>query len=205
MTQRQRKQELTPDFLVKAYCLGFFPMAESRRGPIAWYSPDPRAIIPLSEFQPHRSLRRKVQSGAFNITMNTAFENVISACADRDPTWISDEIISAYTRLHQQGVAHSVETWHESSLVGGLYGVAIRGAFFGESMFARVSDASKVALVHLIDHLRNRGFLLLDTQMINPHVKSLGAIEISREHYLAFLEQALAADASFLPQYNTTV
>lgn len=199
MTQRQRRQELIPDFLVKAYCQGFFPMAESRHGPIAWYSPDPRAIIPLAAFRPHRSLRRTVHSGIFRVTMNTAFEEVIRACADRDPTWISDEIILAYTRLHQQGVAHSVETWKESSLVGGLYGVAIRGAFFGESMFARVSDASKVALVRLIDHLKNRGFLLLDTQMINPHVKSLGAIEISREEYLAFLDRALATEAFFCP------
>lgn len=199
MTQQMRRQELTPDFLVKAYCQGFFPMAESRHGPIAWYSPDPRAIIPVAEFRPHRSLRRTVHSGVFRVTINAAFEDVIRTCADRDSTWISDEIISAYTRLYKQGLAHSVETWKERSLVGGLYGVAIRGAFFGESMFSRVSNASKVALVHLIDHLRNRGILLLDTQMMNPHVKSLGAIEISRTEYLALLTRALAAQTSFMP------
>lgn len=191
--------ELDPDFLVKAYSSGFFPMADPENGEIAWYSPDPRAIIPLMEFQPHRSLRRKVNAGVFTIRINTAFDRVIEACAERKECWISTDIIAAYTALHRLGIAHSVEAWRNDELAGGVYGVSIQGAFFGESMFTRVTDASKAAFVHLIGHLRQRGFLLLDSQMINRHMRSLGAVEIPRQEYLQLLEDALAINTSFLP------
>lgn len=173
-------------------------MADSNTGPISWFSPDPRAILRLEQFKASRSLRQKIRSGYFQIKLNTAFTEVIRACAERPETWISGEIVDAYTRLHFEGHAHSVESWHDGRLAGGLYGVAINGAFFGESMFARETDASKIALVFLVERLRARKFLLLDTQFINPHMKRMGACEIPREEYLALLENALSSPAKFL-------
>ena len=145
-----------------------------------------------------RSLRQTLRKGTFEIRLNTAFGDVIRACAERTDTWISGEIVQAYTQLHQEGHAHSVESWREGTLAGGLYGVAINGAFFGESMFARASDASKAALVSLVQRLRERNFLLLDTQLLNPHMESLGAREIPRAEYLPLLQLALARRCSFL-------
>lgn len=176
---------------------GFFPMAESKNGPIGWFSPDPRCILPLDRFRVPRSLQRVMNRSVFSITVDHSFPSVIQLCADRSETWISEEIIHAYTRLHRLGFSHSVEAWFEGELAGGLYGVAIRGAFFGESMFTRISDASKVCLAFLVQHLIARGFTLLDSQIINDHVRQFGAVEIPREEYLRMLTAALEKDTSF--------
>lgn len=186
---------LTPEVLVNAYMTGYFPMADSSVGSIEWYSPDPRAVIPLDGIKISKSLRKSVEKEIYEIRIDTSFETVMKMCANRngEETWISKEIIDSFTQLHQQGYAHCVESWFEGELVGGLYGVCINGAYFGESMFSRRTDASKVAFVHLTNRLRERGFLLLDSQFINPHMESLGAIEIPRVQYL---EQLLAAISS---------
>jgi leucyl/phenylalanyl-tRNA--protein transferase len=197
MSTRQPEQHIDPDFVVTAYRNGYFPMAESHTGPISWYSPDPRAILPLDEFKISRSLRRTVRSGIYEIRINTAFPRVIRACAGRAETWISDEIVRVYTLLHERGDAHSVEAWHNDRLAGGLYGVAIGGAFFGESMFSAETDASKVALVSLVGRLQERGFLLLDTQFVNAHILQFGAREIPRRAYLKLLELALLVETRF--------
>ena len=189
--------ELDPDFVLMAYCKGYFPMAESQSGPISWYSPDPRAIIPLETFKVSRSLKQRIRKGVFDVRIDVACEQVIRACAERKETWISDDIIRVYSLLHKRGFVHSVESWQGGLLVGGLYGVAIRGAFFGESMFSVVSDASKVALAFLVERLRARRFLLLDTQFMNEHVRQFGAKEIPRKAYLSLLKRAIAVDTSF--------
>jgi leucyl/phenylalanyl-tRNA--protein transferase len=187
--------------LVAAYASGWFPMASE--GEIRWYSPDPRGILPLDAVHVPRRLARVVRSGRFRIEVDRAFVDVMRACAaderDReDPgTWIDDEIIESYTALHDAGIAHSVEAWVDDRLVGGLYGVALRGAFFGESMFHHETDASKVALVALVERLRSRGYLLLDTQWVTPHLEQFGAVEIPRDDYLRRLEQSLTLDCKF--------
>ena len=167
-------------------------------GEIGWFSPDPRGIIPLDAFHVPHGLKRVLKKGIFQIKLDTSFEAVVRACADRPETWISDRIVQSYANLHRLGFAHSVEAWVEDKLVGGLYGVSVQGAFFGESMFHRVPDASKVALVELVNRLNNRGFRLLDTQFVNNHLKQFGAIEISRHEYKHLLKQALAVDVKFL-------
>lgn len=190
------------DLLLAAYASGWFPMADDE-GQLSWYSPDPRGIIPLESFHVPARLRRVIRRGPFRIQVDTVFEQVIRACAEaeRGPgesgTWISEEIVESYVALHELGYAHSVEAWQADALVGGLYGVALRGAFFGESMFHRVTDASKVALAALVDHLRARGFLLLDTQWVTPHLEQFGAIEIPRSDYLHLLERSLKRQATF--------
>lgn len=189
--------ELTPDLLLSAYASGIFPMADDT-GEIRWLAPDPRAIIELDTFKPSRSLRAVCRRGVFEVRVNTAFSEVIAACADRrEGTWISDEIIEAYTRLHELGFAHSVESWQGGLLAGGLYGVSLGGAFFGESMFHRETDASKVALVHLVERMRRRKMVLLDTQFMTDHLATLGAVEISRRAYERRLERAIHCDVSF--------
>ena len=188
--------------LVTAYGSGWFPMATD--GEIRWYSPDPRGILPLDAVHIPRRLARVARSGRFRIEVDRAFVDVIRACAadDRDPldpgTWINNEIIESYTALHEEGIAHSVETWLDDRLVGGLYGVALRGAFFGESMFHRETDASKVALIALVERLRARGYALLDTQWVTPHLEQFGALEIPREDYLRRLERSLRLDCTFV-------
>jgi len=172
-------------------------MADPMSGDISWYSPDPRAVIPLSSFKPSRSLRRKLKRNVFHVTINTAFRKVVGMCADRADTWISSAIVDAYDRLHREGYAHSIESWHGDLLVGGLYGVALGGAFFGESMFSRETDASKVAFAHLVQRLLRNGFVLLDTQFINKHVQTLGAIEIPRSQYLNALREAIPLPTRF--------
>lgn len=172
-------------------------MAESKEGDIYWHAPNPRAIIPLDEAKPSRNLRKKMEKGIFSFTRNKEFEKVIIGCSDREETWISQEIIDTYSELHYLGYAHSVETWQEGKLVGGLYGVSMGGAFFGESMFNYVSDASKAAFYHLIEHLQNKKFMLLDSQYINDFTKKLGAIQISRNLYLNILEKAINLPCSF--------
>jgi leucyl/phenylalanyl-tRNA---protein transferase len=172
-------------------------------GEIRWYSPDPRGILPLDAVHIPRRLARVARQARFRLEIDRAFADVIRACAadDRDPddpgTWISDEIIESYTALHAEGLAHSVEVWRDDRLVGGLYGVALRGAFFGESMFHRETDASKVALVALVERLRARGYVLLDTQWVTPHLEQFGAVEIPRAEYLARLEDSLKLDCRF--------
>jgi leucyl/phenylalanyl-tRNA--protein transferase len=167
-------------------------------GEIYWYDPDPRAILPLDGFHVPRSLRRTMMRGGYEIRVDTAFGQVIRACAEpgpgREETWISGEIIAAYSQLHRLGYAHSVETWVGEELVGGLYGVAVRGLFAGESMFSTVTDASKVALVYLVERLRGRGFRLLDTQYMTEHLRRFGAVEISREAYRLRLQEALGCE-----------
>jgi leucyl/phenylalanyl-tRNA--protein transferase len=190
------------ELLVSAYASGWFPMAVDS-GELRWYSPDPRGIIPLDAFHVPSRLARVVRAGKFRIEIDRDFEAVIRACAeadrqDGDPgTWIDAEIIASYCALHRSGLAHSVEAWLDGELAGGLYGVALGGAFFGESMFHRVTDASKVALVALVDRLRTRGYRLLDLQWVTPHLERFGAVEIPRRKYLRMLEEALAVDVEF--------
>jgi leucyl/phenylalanyl-tRNA---protein transferase len=191
------KQTIDPEFLCSAYCNGYFPMADSMTGEIGWYSPDPRTIFELGTFHISRSLRLTLKRKLLEIRINTRFEEVMRFCAQRQETWISEGIIKSYLQLHQMGLAHSVETWKDQTLVGGLYGVAIRGAFFGESMFSRINDASKVALVHLVERLNVRGYTLLDTQFMTPHLKKFGACEIPRAEYLRRLEEALKVTCQF--------
>jgi leucyl/phenylalanyl-tRNA--protein transferase len=188
---------LLPSVVLIGYENGYFPMAEPTTERIVWHRPDPRAIIPLDRVHIARSLRQVVQRRRFDITFDTSFHAVITHCADRPDTWITAEIIDTYADLHASGHAHSVEAWLNGTLVGGLYGVALGGAFFGESMFSHASNASKVAFVHLILALRQRGFTLLDTQYINEHTASLGAIEISDDHYQLLLADALRQDRTF--------
>jgi leucyl/phenylalanyl-tRNA---protein transferase len=189
------------ELLISAYATGWFPMAVE--GEIRWFSPDPRGILPLDQVHIPKRLARVVRRAPFRIEIDRAFEQVMRECAadDRDPvdpgTWINEEIVESYVALHKRGLAHSVEAWREDRLVGGLYGVALRGAFFGESMFFRETDASKVALAALVDRLRSRGYALLDTQWVTPHLEQFGAIEIPRDEYLRRLARSLALDCSF--------
>jgi len=191
---------IDPQFLCAAYCNGYFPMADSKTGEINWYSPDPRTIFDLNEFHIPRSLTLTLKKKDFEIHINKRFEEVMRACAEREETWISETIIQTYLQLHQVGLAHSVETWKDGKLVGGLYGVAIRGAFFGESMFSRIRDASKIALVNLVARMKERRFTLLDTQYITPHLKRFGAREIPRIAYLKRLEESLTVNCSFIEE-----
>ena len=190
------------ELLVSAYTSGWFPMAVDD-GEIRWYSPDPRGIIPLESFRVPSRLGRVIRAGTFQIELNRAFDAVIRACAetdrrDGDPgTWIDREIIDSYVELHRLGFAHSVEAWQDGRLAGGLYGVALGGAFFGESMFHSKTNASKVALAALVGHLRARGFRLLDIQWVTPHLEQFGALEIPRQSYLELLEEAIAIEAAF--------
>lgn len=193
---------ISSSLLVSAYSSGWFPMAVDD-GEVRWYSPDPRGVIPLDSFHTPSRLARVMRGGKFRVEIDRRFEDVIRACADTERkeedagTWISDEILVSYVELHRRGVAHSVETWQDDRLVGGLYGVALGGAFFGESMFHHVTDASKVALGALVERLRTRGFRLLDVQWVTPHLERFGAIEIPRADYLQQLEQALRVKTDF--------
>ncbi|MBI5471804.1 MAG: leucyl/phenylalanyl-tRNA--protein transferase [Ignavibacteriae bacterium] len=199
----KREPALDPEFLLIAYCSGYFPMASSRTGAIEWYSPDQRAIIPLDNFRISRSLRRVMRRGIFDVRIDTAFERVMRCCAERDDTWISEEIITAYCALHARGYAHSIECWHDNLLAGGLYGVAIRGAFFGESMFSKKTDASKVALAHLVARLTAREYTLLDTQFMTEHLRTVGAVEIPRSAYIQQLSQSLENLCTFVDDENS--
>jgi leucyl/phenylalanyl-tRNA--protein transferase len=193
---------IPPELLVSAYASGWFPMAVEE-GDIRWYSPDPRGVIPLDAFHTPRRLQRVIRQGTFEIAVNRDFEAVIRGCAESDRgedggTWIDSEIFESYCALHVRGLAHSVEAWKDGELAGGLYGVSLKGAFFGESMFHRVTDASKVALAALVERLRERGFALLDVQWVTEHLEQFGAIEIRRREYLKRLERALAVEAEFV-------
>jgi leucyl/phenylalanyl-tRNA--protein transferase len=187
---------ISPELLLQGYRLGVFPMGMSD-GSIQWFSPDPRAILPLDGFKIDHGLRRVLAKKKFDIKVDKSFGEVIRACADRDETWITAKIIASYEHLHDLGCAHSVEAWHQGKLAGGLYGVAIGGAFFGESMFHWVTDASKVALVSLVEIMKARRFVLLDTQWSTPHLERFGAAEISRRAYLRLLARAVELKRSF--------
>ena len=195
---RGDEPNLTPDLLLQAYGVGVFPMSEGRNDPeVFWVDPKRRGVFPLDGFRISRSLARTMRRGHFAVTFDAAFEETVQGCADRDETWINQTIFDLYRALFHRGQAHSVEVWEQKTLVGGVYGVTIGGAFFGESMFSRATDASKVGLAYLVDRLRSSGFLLFDTQFITPHLSSLGAIEISRDAYHKQLKTAIQADASF--------
>lgn len=214
--------QLDAETLIRAYASGHFPMAldderffvgetdddsgddegaEMEAGQeqsrIGWFSPDPRGVIPLEEFHIPHGLKRTLRKKPFEVRLNGDFPAVIAACGDREETWISAEISNAYTELHQLGFAHSVECWKDDELVGGLYGVSLAGVFFGESMFSRATDASKVALVALVERMRERGFVLLDTQWTNPHLEQFGCREIPRDDYMGQLNEALHLDVRF--------
>lgn len=230
-------EPLTTDMLIWAYSHGIFPMADSRQGQLNWYSADPRAVLPLDGLRVSRSLRKRVRRGDYIIRFDVAFEQVVRHCAYprryEGETWINDQIIEAYTDLHFEGFAHSVEAWRkvgegesggkiknkgdhnacsslpkgevdtecyrqgDEELVGGLYGVSLAGAFFGESMFTLATDASKVCLVHLVEHLNKQNFALLDSQMNSEHMSQFGTIEIPRDDYLVHLKEALALDVDW--------
>lgn len=200
---------LTPEILLRAYSVGLFPMAERRDDDtLYWIDPEKRGILPLDSFYAPRRLRRTVRQCRFDVRCDTAFEDVILNCAEpssgRDETWINDEIVRLYVDLFEMGRAHSVETWLDGELVGGLYGVTLGAAFFGESMFSKVTDASKVALVHLVARLRRGNFRLLDTQFVTPHLSQFGAVEIHRNGYRDVLSQALNVTASFHPELSSS-
>jgi leucyl/phenylalanyl-tRNA--protein transferase len=187
---------IDPDLLLKAYSIGVFPMSDSREAQdVFWVEPKMRAIMPLDGFRMSRSLRKTIRSGAFRVTHDTAFAAVMRHCADRDETWINGPIETSFNRLHRLGHAHSIECWEAEELVGGLYGVKLGAAFFGESMFSLRADASKVALAWLVARLQVGNFRLLDCQFMTEHLRSLGALEIPQKTYVSLLEAALAAAA----------
>lgn len=193
---------LTPDMLLRAYAYGIFPMAEGRSDPaVHWIEPERRGIIPIDRCHVPRRLRRTVRKAVYDVRCDSDFAAVIRGCADsvpgRQDTWINRSIENLHTRLHEIGFAHSVEAWQDGELVGGLYGIALGGAFFGESMFSRARDASKVALVHLIARLRHGNFRLLDAQFVTEHLAQFGAIEIQRDEYRERLAAALGVPAQF--------
>ena len=194
--------EVTPQLLLKAYSCGIFPMAESANDPgLFWVEPEKRGIIPLDEFHVPRRLQRTVRQNVYDVRVDTAFADVIQLCAEqtqeRKETWINRRITDLYTELHRMGHAHSVECWADDELVGGLYGIRLQGAFFGESMFSRARDAPKVALVHLVERLNAGRFALLDAQFQTAHLSQFGSVEIPREAYEYLLEAALDVDADF--------
>ncbi len=189
---------LTPEILLNAYASGIFPMADSHGArEVFWVDPRRRGIFPLDGFHISRSLKRRILRSDYIIRTNTAFRQVVVGCADREDTWISPPIFRAYNDLYEAGFAHSLEVWEADELVGGVYGVTLGTAFFGESMFSRRTDASKVALAYLVDRLRQGGFTLFDTQFLTDHLASLGAIEITRADYHRRLSEALGGKADF--------
>jgi leucyl/phenylalanyl-tRNA---protein transferase len=199
--------KLTPEILLRAYAVGLFPMAERRDDPtLFWIDPEKRGILPLRGFHVSRRLRRTVRNGPYELRCNTAFSDVVRACASPGPgrgdTWINTEIESLYSDLHELGRAHCVETWLDGELVGGLYGVSLGGAFFGESMFSRARDASKVALVHLVARLIKADYMLLDTQFVTNHLTQFGVVELPRAGYRQLLSDALDASATFEPDLS---
>lgn len=194
--------EITPELILRAYRAGIFPMAEDAGSPdLFWVSPEMRGIIPLDGFRVSKSLRKTLRNHPYSIRVDTDFDAVIDGCAaaapDRPSTWINDAIRTVYGELFRRRIAHTVEVWEDGDLVGGLYGITIGGAFFGESMFHRRTDASKIALAHLVDRLNAGGFILLDTQFLTPHLASLGGIEITREEYEDRLARALAVEGDW--------
>lgn len=194
---RSRQPDITPDLLLRAYSIGLFPMADSADDPeLFWVEPELRGIIPLDDFHISKSLAKTIRRAPFDIRYDTAFEQVMEGCAapapDRPTTWINAKIRSLYATLHSMGHAHCVEAWEGDELIGGLYGVSLGSAFFGESMFSRRTDASKICLVHLVERLRKQGFVLLDTQFTTEHLKHFGAIDVPKARYEKMLARAIA-------------
>lgn len=194
--------QLTPDLVLRGYRSGIFPMADpDEADAVYWYAPDPRGILPLDQFHVSKNLRKLIRQQKFEVTTDRAFAAVVNACAkpraSDAKTWISDEVMAVYEALYRYGFAHSVECWHEGELAGGLYGVHLGAAFFGESMFSQAADASKVALYHLVERMRSRGFRLLDVQFKTAHLAQFGVIEVARSEYERLLAEALAVDASW--------
>lgn len=188
---------LEPDLLINAYTNGIFPMGTGN-GHLSWFSPNPRGVLPVQDFHVPRSVRAELRRNHFEIRINTAFVDILRACGQRKETWITRDIILSYEALHKMGSAHSIETWQNDTLVGGLYGVCIGGAFFGESMFSHTPGASKAALVWLMEHLKKKQFMLHDTQWTTPHLSMFGGREIPRDQYLLQLEAALKSTVSFV-------
>lgn len=196
-----KRDIIDPELLLQGYANGIFPMAESRdTQELFWVDPSRRGIIPLDGFHTSRSLVRRIRRGGYDVSLNRDFSAVLDHCADRSETWISNAIRALYLSLYEKGHAHSLEIWQDGALTGGVYGVTLGAAFFGESMFSKRTDASKLALAHMIDHLKRCGYVLFDTQFLTPHLESLGAIEISRARYHELLEAALKIDADMLSQ-----
>jgi len=191
------KELLKPDNMLRLYASGAFPMANDKTGTINWYMPDVRTIIPLDNYNIPRSARKAIENINFEIKFDTDFTSVIMGCSDREKTWLSPDLIAAYKRLRKRGHVHTVETWLNGELVGGLFGVTFRGAFFGESMFSRVSEASKAALIGLINHLIEKGYLLLDVQYLTEHLQMFGAIEITFDEYTKLLHSAYTRGCEF--------
>ena len=191
------KELLKPDNMLRLYASGAFPMVDEKTGSINWFMPEVRTIIPLDDYNIPRTTRKAVEKMNFEIRFDTDFDGVVRGCADRESTWISEELILAYRRLKKRGHVHTVETWLGDKLVGGLYGVTFRGAFFGESMFSKVSQSSKAALIALIERLREKDFVLLDVQYMTPHLKMFGAVEISFEEFTKLLYTAYTRGCEF--------
>lgn len=190
---------LSPSLMLRAYAAGIFPMSEGANDPtLFWVDPQRRGIFPLDGFHVSRSLARRIRQGGFEVRVNSDFAGTVAACADRDPTWINADIYRCYMSLHSMGRAHSVEVWQDGELAGGVFGIVLGGAWFGESMFSRRTDASKIALAWLIARLNHGGFRLFDTQFVTEHLQSLGAVEISRTRYREALRDALEARGDFL-------
>ena len=191
------KELLKPENMIRLYASGAFPMADAETGNINWYLPEVRTIIPLDSYNIPRTAKKAIENQKFEIRYDTDFEGVLEGCADRESTWISEELKSAYRRLKKRGHIHIVETWKNGKLVGGLYGVTFRGAFFGESMFSKVTQASKAALAALLKHLKEKDFILLDVQYMTDHLKMFGAVEISFEEYTKLLHKAYVRECKF--------
>lgn len=197
--RRSRDRSITPELLLRAYSIGMFPMSESADDPeLFWVEPDIRGIIPLDGFHVSKSLQKAIRKARFDIRFDTAFDQVVAKCAeaadDRPSTWINQTIRDLYSALHRLGHAHSVEAWEGDELVGGLYGVTLGSAYFGESMFSRRTNASKICLVHLVERLRERGFTLLDTQFTTEHLKTFGAVDIPKAEYGVLLDRAMESE-----------
>ncbi|QGG90212.1 leucyl/phenylalanyl-tRNA--protein transferase [Agrobacterium sp. MA01] len=197
--RRSRDRSITPELLLRAYSIGMFPMSESADDPeLFWVEPDIRGIIPLDDFHVSKSLQKAIRKAPFDIRFDTAFDQVVAKCAeaadDRPSTWINQTIRDLYSALHRLGHAHSVEAWEGGELVGGLYGVTLGSAYFGESMFSRRTNASKICLVHLVERLRERGFTLLDTQFTTEHLKTFGAVDIPKAEYGVLLDRAMESE-----------
>lgn len=189
--------DLTPELILRAYSMGIFPMGDENSDEIRWYSPNPRCIFDFEKFHVPKRLARTYRQGVFELRVNHAWQAVLLNCANRDSTWITGKIYAAYTRLHELGFAHTVEAYYDGQLAGGLYGVTIGGAFMGESMFHTVTDASKICLVYLVDRMKERGFVLLDSQFMTDHLGTLGAVNIPRDEYMKRLNKALTIEAKF--------
>jgi leucyl/phenylalanyl-tRNA---protein transferase len=194
--RNKMEPEFTAELVLRAYTAGIFPMGHDD-GIIRWYSPDPRCIIPLDEFHTSKRLARTIRQGKFELKVNANFEKIMRLCAERESTWITDEIVRVYCELHKHGFAHSVEAYLDGEIAGGLYGVSIGGAFMGESMFHVATDASKVCLAYLVERMKERGFVLLDSQYVTDHLSTFNAIQISRQDYLERLRDALTLKCVF--------